>query len=151
LNRHSRLLGNDPDSVQVQQERGQRAFCSNRGRRGGCGRTVSIFLAGVLPRHSVPSWLLTQLLTDLLGGASVQAAAQSFGGVFALETVYRIRQRVRCRLGGVRVCLCREAKPPACALADPLLQTVRHLQAVFGAAVDLVAAFQLRFQCAFLG
>jgi hypothetical protein len=32
--------------------RGQRAFCSDRGQRGGCGRTVSLFLAVMLPRHS---------------------------------------------------------------------------------------------------
>ncbi len=51
LNCHSKLYGNDPDgSEDGRMERGQRVWCSNRGRRGGCGRSFPIFLAGVLPR-----------------------------------------------------------------------------------------------------
>ena len=54
LNRHSKLYGNDPHASdgQAQGQRGQRVWCSNRGQRGGCGRTVSLFLAVMLPRHS---------------------------------------------------------------------------------------------------
>ena len=73
--------------------RGQRVFCSNRGRRGGCGRTFSLFLAEVLPRHTFPASLLWQLLVRLLAGASLQAAAESLRLPFALETVYRLRRK----------------------------------------------------------
>ena len=52
LNRHSKLYGNQVDGSQDGRiQRGQRVWCSNRGQRGGCGRSFSLFLAGVLPRH----------------------------------------------------------------------------------------------------
>lgn len=131
--------------------RGQRVFCSNRGRRGGCGRTFAIFLAGVLPRHSVPSGLLARLLDGLMDGASVQEAVQRLRAPFALETFYRLR-RLLCRhLDRVRVTLCSRQAPPTCGQTDPLLQTLLHLRCVFGAAPDAVAAFQLHFQRPFLG
>ena len=53
LNCHSKLYGNDPDSTQGGRiQRGQRVWCCSRGQRGGCGKTFSIFLADVLPRHT---------------------------------------------------------------------------------------------------
>ena len=150
LNRHSRLSGNAPDEAAGRRLRGQRVFCSNRGVRGGCGRTFSLFLADVLPRHSVPTVLLTRLLVGLLGGASLKAAAESLRAPFAVETFYRLARRLRHRLDPVRVRLCGHAPPPACAHSDPLLQTIAHLLQTAGAA-DFVATFQYRFQHPFLG
>jgi hypothetical protein len=80
-------LGNDPERADGQRRRGQRAFCSNRGRRGGCGRTVAICFAGVLPRHSVTTGLLTRLCAGLLTGSSLKAAAEALDAPFALETI----------------------------------------------------------------
>jgi len=105
----------------------------------------------VLPRHSVTSSLLARLLASLLTGAALKSAAEALRAPFALETFYRLRQRLRQRLGSVRVKLHQAQKPPACPHADPLLQTVAHLQHVFGGEADAVSAFQLRFQCPFLG
>ena len=65
LNCNSRLYGNDPDgSEDGRIQRGQRVWCSNRGQRRGCGRSFSIFLAGVLPRLSpeaTEQFILAQL------------------------------------------------------------------------------------------
>ena len=47
LNRHSFLYGNALDSPNGRELRGQRFLCCPRGRRGGCGRTFPVFLAGV--------------------------------------------------------------------------------------------------------
>lgn len=105
----------------------------------------------MLPRHSVPSAVLARLLGGLLSGASLQAAAETLRVPFAVETFYRLRQRLRRRLDQVRVCLCREAQPPVCSHTDPLLQTVAHLHAVFCGERDVVAAFQRHFQRPFLG
>jgi len=151
LNRHSRLLGNDPDHVDAQRRHGQRAFCSDRGRRGGCGRTFAIFFADVLPRHSVTATLLARLLAGLLTGAALRSVAEVLRTPFALETFYRLRQRLRRRLDPVRVCLCQEQRPPVGTHPEPLLQTVAHLQSVFPGAGNIVAAFQQRFQRPFLG
>ncbi|MBC8010674.1 MAG: hypothetical protein H7067_11330 [Burkholderiales bacterium] len=150
LNRHSRLYGNDYASAQrdARRLRGQRVHCSACGTRGGCGRTFPIYLADVLPRHSVPGALLTLLLVGLLAGTSVHAAAaaQPLLGPFSLLTFYRLAARLGRQNDHLRVLLSGVSTPPPCAHADPLRETIAHLRAVFAAAADLVAAFQLRFQ-----
>jgi hypothetical protein len=144
-------LGNDPGRADAQRLRGQRAFCSNRGRRGGCGRTVAIFFAEVLPRHSVTTGLLTRLLSGLQQGGSLKAVAEALGAPFALETFYRLRQRLRRRLDQMRVCLHREQRPPRSTQSDPLLQTFEHLRCAFPGEPDPAAGFQGHFQRAILG
>jgi hypothetical protein len=151
LNRHSLLLGNDPTRPAGQRLRGQRVFCSNRGQRGGCGRTFSLCLADILPRHTFTAPLLWQLLVRLLADASLKAAVEQLNLSFALETVYRLRRVLRQRLERIRTLLCREQKPPASAQTDALLQTVEHLQIIFPRSACALSAFQLHFQRPFLG
>jgi hypothetical protein len=151
LNRHSFLYGNDPAKPDGQQLRGQRVYCSSRGQRGGCGRTFSIFLAEVLPRHSVTAIWLWKLLLRLLAGVSLKAAVQSLACPFALETFYDLRQRLRQRLDALRPLLYRQQKPPAGSDADPLLHTMRHLQALFPQAVCPPQEFQLLFARPLMG
>lgn len=151
MNRHSRLLGNDPDKVAAQRPRGQRVFCSNRGQRGGCGRTFAWFFAAVLPRHSVTAALLMQLFVGLLQGLALKSAAEALRAPFVLETFYRLVRRLRRRLDVVRTCLCREHPAPPSRHADPLLHSVEHLFAAFPNAAHAPAAFQQRFQRPFLG
>jgi hypothetical protein len=150
LNRHSVLRGNAPAAAQGAIVRGQRAYCSARGKRGGCGRTFAFFFAGVLPRHSVTSALLTRLFAHLLGGQSLKAAAEALRSPFVLETFYRLRRRTRARLDLLRAQLHREQPPPPCAHGEPWLQTLAHLRAVFAGEADWVSAFQRRFQRPFL-
>lgn len=151
LNRHSILRGNDPTQTSGQSARGQRVFCSSRGQRGGCGRTFSILLAEVLPRHTLTATLVWPWLVELLAGLCPKAAAEKLGLPFALESVYRLRCKLRRRLDDWRVQLCREQPPPATTRTDPLLHSLEHLRAVFAAEVCPPAAFQLRFQRPFLG
>jgi hypothetical protein len=126
-------------------------FCSNRGQRGGCGGTFSLFLADVLPRHTFTSTLLWKLLCQWLAAASIQAAAQSLPRTFPLETVYHLLCRLRQRLDAVRCRLCLEQKAPDSSQTDPLRQTVEHLQSVFPNTLCPVAEFQLFFRQPFLG
>jgi len=151
LNRHSRSVGNDPLRASGQSFRGQRVFCSNRGRRGGCGRTFSLVLADVLPRHTMTASLLWRWLVKLLAGFSLKAAAEKLRLPFALETVYRLRRGLRQCLASVRTRLCREQSPPASGQTNPLLQTVEHLRQVFSDSECPPAAFQLHFQRPLLG
>src|SRR6267154_199592 len=120
LNCHSKLCGNDPDSTQLPAglQRGQRVWCSNRGRRGGCGRSFSIFLAEVLPRHTVTGRWLWRLLQRLLGGGSIKKAFEALAPPFALDTLYHLLHRLRARLAAVRTALCREQKPAASSQSD---------------------------------
>jgi hypothetical protein len=151
LNRHSILYGNDPFHCAKERVRGQRVFCSNRGRRGGCGKTFSVFLADTLPRHTLTATLLWQWLIQKLAGLSAKAAAEKANLPFALETVYYLRRKLRCGLARLRTLLCREQAPPSSAQADPVLQSVEHLRSAFPCEACPPAAFQLGFQVPFLG
>ena len=154
LNRHSKLYGNDPANPGSQAERGQRVFCSDRGQRGGCGRTFSIFLAEVLPRHTVRAGVVSRLLKELLAGSSIKAAVeklpQNCSG-FGLETLYHSLARLRGRLDAVRSWLCRRQAAPESSQSEPLLQTAEHLQRVFPEALCPVSEFQVVFQEPLLG
>jgi hypothetical protein len=75
----------DPATENGRLCRGQRIFCSNRGQRGGCGRTFSIFFADTLPRHTVSATLLWKLLGRLLAASSLKAAAQSLALPFVSD------------------------------------------------------------------
>jgi hypothetical protein len=151
LNRHSRALGNDPLVADGETVRGQRVYCSNRGLRGGCGRTFAFFLADVLPRHTLRASLVWPWLVQWLAGLSLKAAAEKLRLPFALETIYRLGRGLRRRLDGLRTRLCREQSPAASTHSDPLRQTVEHLQTVFAGSSCPPADFQLRFQMPFLG
>ena len=144
-------MGNDPQAAAGERFRGQRVYCSNRGLRGGCGRTFAFFLADILPRHTLTAALVWSWLVQVLAGLSHKAAAETLRLPFALETVYRLRRRLRQGLDQVRTRLCREQSPPASAHADPLLQTMEHLRRVFSGGGCPPADFQLRFQHPFLG
>lgn len=151
LNRHSVLYGNDPTKPNGLLSRGQRVFCSNRGQRSGCGRTFSIFLADVLPRHSVRATLLWKLLCQLQEGSSIKAAAQSLGSVFALETFYGLVRRLRSRMDVLRPWLFQQSKPPQCSDIDPLLHTLSHLQSLFAQGPCPLAQFQMAFARPLMG
>jgi hypothetical protein len=151
LNRHSFLYGNDPDCPNGRRLRGQRAFCSDRGRRGGCGRAFSVFLADVLPRFTVAASLLWRLLCLLLDGGSVLGAINALRSPLSQQTFYQLLRRARLRLDFLRPVLCQAASISPSALADPLLQTVEHFKAAFPQAGCPPALFQARFQKALFG
>ena len=142
-------------AVDGQIARGQRVFCSDRGQRGSCGKTFSLFLAGVLPRHTFNATLLWALLLKLLGGATIKSAAEILALPFSLEAVYAIVRRCRQRQEVVRSLLTREAAAPLCQQSVPLFQTLEHLRKIFAAPAtapaDMLAAYQQHFQRPFLG
>jgi hypothetical protein len=105
----------------------------------------------VLPRHSVTATWLWKLLLELLAGASLKAAAQSLALPFALETLYQLRQRLRLRLDVLRPLLWQREKPPAGSDRDPLLHTLRHLQALFPEVDCPLQEFQLRLARPLMG
>lgn len=151
LNRHSVLRGNDPAVANGSLARGQRVFCSDRGQRGGCGKTFPLFFAEVLPRHTFPASQLWALLRALLAGKAIRTAAETLRLPFSSEAAYGIIRRVRRRLDGVRSWLCRERPPPPSSRTDPLLQTLSHLQTLFPRNSCALTAYQRHFQQAFFG
>jgi hypothetical protein len=83
-------------------QRGQRVWCSDRGQRGGCGRSFSVFPAEVLPGGTVRAPALWAFLERLLAGCSIKAAFESLGLAFALETFCHLLQRLRGQLARLR-------------------------------------------------
>ncbi len=108
-------------------------------------------LADILPRHTLTASLVWQWLLKLLAGLSLKAAAEKVRLPFALETLYRLRRKLRRQLDRLRARLCREQSPPVSAQTDPLLQTLEHLRTVFPGSGCPLADFQLHFQHPFLG
>jgi hypothetical protein len=151
LNRHDRIQGNDPETANKKMLRGRRVWCSNRGRRGGCGRTMRIMFACVLPRHSVKAGMLSGLLEHLGAGASIKGAWERCGLPVQLQSVYHLVQRVRERLPAVRTALLSRGPPPDSLHTDPLRQTAEHLRSAFPQKKCPVAAFQHAFQTPIMG
>jgi hypothetical protein len=110
---------------------------------------VSIFFSGVLPRQTLSATLLWQVLAAMLGGKSIHAAAE--GLALVLETFYSACRRVRRRLDALRAALCQRQTPPPSKQSLPLLQTLEHLQAVFGHCDCPLEDYQLHFQQPLMG
>jgi len=151
LNRHDRLKGSDPAEASKQMLRGRRVYCSNRGQRGGCGRTMRIVFAWILPRHTVKAGMLAGLLKHLGSGGSIKSAWERSRLPLQLQSIYQLVQRFRERLSAVRSALLSRCPPPASLDSDPLLQTAEHLRCAFPSEKCPVAAYQYAFQSPIMG
>ena len=129
--------------------RGQSVLCSNRDQRRGCGHTFPIFLASVLPRHTVAAPALWTFILALLAGHSLKAAAQHLP--FAVDTFYGLRRKMRLKLDILSTRLLGSLSPPCNKRSDPLLATFEFLLSAFAGCACPLAAFQLHFQVSFLG
>jgi hypothetical protein len=143
---HGYMRGYDDSQSSVTTKRGHRIFCSNRNRRKGCGKTVSVLLAhcikhSIFTAHSI--WLF---FSNALSGMSKR---RSMGNVHASpSTPYRLWKRLRDNIPNIRTRLSRIAAPPDTADV-PEIQTLRHLSAVFADPLNPISAFQLLFQDSF--
>jgi hypothetical protein len=153
LNFHSLLKGNHPCSASGRCWRGQRIFCSNRGHRGGCGKTFPVFFAHIIPRHTFAAPLLWAImtLTALTRLISIKAAWEQSGHRLSLDGFYHLLQRLRHRLATWRSALCRLITPPAGCHVDPFKQTIEHFHVAFAFGKNALSAFQMRFQTSVAG
>lgn len=140
---HGRVLGYAERSSE-RVVRGRRLFCSNRGRRHGCGRTVAIRLASVIVRHVVRADTWFALFVALAHGARCAAGWRS-SSTMSLRTGYRLRDRLAHARHALPTMLLSRAPPPEAVNASADAQLVAHLRAVLG---DDTASFD-RYQHAF--
>lgn len=146
LNAHGYLRGYG-EGIDKASVRGRRVFCSNRGRRGGCGRTHAYFLASVIPRASLAASTLWRFLYLILSGFSKRAAHARSN---SLGTPQRIWARCINAQSPIRFNLCSLAQPPPMLVKVPFLQVVRHLMDAFPNSLCPVSAYQSAFQISFL-
>lgn len=149
LIRHGYLKGVG-EGANDEVQRGWRIFCSNRNRRKGCGRTYSVLLAHFLFRRMVSAETLWRLLQGLRQGLSAKAAWEKVSSPFSPDTAYRLRKAFARSQTVIRSLLLRAGPVPRMTVADPTLQVIEHLRALFKRSACPVADFQLRFQTAFL-
>lgn len=135
---------------------GKRVFCSNRGRRTGCGRTMRLYLDSALHRlHYAASHLLAFVFA-LLAGMPVQQAYRHATGCPEPRHAWRWLHRLRQQLPSYRSLQLSPLLPAAptasCARRPPwhalLSSTFSWLQQHFTA--PLCATFQRQLQRPFL-
>jgi hypothetical protein len=114
--------------------RGRRFFCSNRGRRQGCGRTTSVLLDDFVASFAITATTLWALFCGLADGLSVQNATAQMIWPLSQHSAYRIARRVRAATLAWRSWLCAYQEAPQSDAAAPLLQLKEHLTAVLGEA-----------------
>ena len=137
INGHGLLRGGAEKSPGKDALRGRRFLCSDRGRRSGCGRTFSVFLAQVIAKASVRTGALWRFCHARLSGQGVLAAWELARSGFSLESAYRWWRRWRSAEPALRTHLWRGREPP-----EALGEAIIH---AYGAA-DPVAVFQVREQ-----
>jgi hypothetical protein len=131
--------------------RGRRVFCSNRHRRRGCGRTVSVLLAPALRGFTVWASTLAAFIVAVVAGASRKAAWQHASGNASTSSGYRLWRRLDQAQVHIRAKLFTLGVPPASLSAHPWAQLLDHLKSVAPSAVCVFAAFQELFQVDLLG
>jgi len=127
-----------------------RFFCSNRGRRGGCGRTFPVYFQDVLRRRQVSAPCFWRFILLVLRGMSRRAAWVELEPSFSLRHFYLLWDLVRRRQTVLREALCRLCAPPDSRREDPMLHFFEHLSCAFPTANCPIGAYQVHFQQSFL-
>lgn len=151
LHKHGSVNGNDHSQDQGRVCRGCRALCYKGRKSKGCGRTFSVMLAEFLPRHSLTTGLLQDMLDGIENGRTVKSVWETLKTKLALETFYHALQRLRKGMDRLRTALSSLAPPPATEHRLPLLQTITHLRNAFPKQGCPLSAFQCTLQKPFMG
>lgn len=150
LNLHGYLRGYDEKIYGKRIIRGRRIFCSNRGRRRGCGCTFSILAAGVLKKFIAGAKSFWRFLNNIAGGLNKIQSFKPAMPNFSQSSCYRFMKKFQITQSKIRSKLLRLCPPPVCASQTAVIQTIFHLRAAFKNSVCPITAFQKHFQTAFL-
>ena len=149
LNLHGYLRGYREDSSE-EEVRGRRVYCSKRGRRGGCGHTFSVLLAGVIRGFRISAESLWRFLCNVAGGMSPQEALSTVLPTWTEAAGASLWRRFSAAQVHIRDLLLRVIAPPPCDSTVPALHTIAHLRTAFPAASCPISAFQIHFQTSLL-
>ena len=144
LIRHGVLTGFD-DSGPRRTVRARRIFCSNRHRRCGCGRTISVWIADKIRRLSLIARTVWAFLKRAVAG-TLAAAIRATNSVRSDRTMRRVWTRFQRAQSAIRTALLNRGPPPTSAAAafrrPAEAHVLAHLQSAFPQAACPVAAFQ---------
>lgn len=132
--------------------RGKRIFCSNRNRRGGCGKTFSAIGSHILKRFILNSHDLWKFLINLSeGNTTKKEAFEKEKFPVRLSMAYRLWSKISFNQSRLRIKLSKKHPPPGkSSFKHPLFETIYHLKNTFPDSIDPIAAFQMTFQESFL-
>ncbi len=145
LIRHGVLTGFDDANPPRRTLRARRMFCSNRHRRPGCGRTISVWIAHTIRRLSLGTRTLWHFLWRVATGTLMDANGNTHAP-FSDRTLRRIVTRVDLARSRIRTALCARCPPPT-GPPDPgprpvLAEVLAHLPAAFPYPECPLAAYQ---------
>jgi hypothetical protein len=145
LIRHGSLRGYDDANPQRKVLRARRVFGSNRHRRPGCGRTVSVFLAEKLRRSSLSARTLVAFLRHAATDG-IAAAARAVKTPLSGRTLQRVGGRFDRAQSRIRTALLGRGPPPRGpnrpARRPDAAQVLAHLEAAFPHDPSPIAAYQ---------
>jgi hypothetical protein len=145
LNRHGSLTAFDDSSPRRKTLRARRIFCSNRGRRPGCGRTTSVWMADKVRRLSVTTRSLGTFLRRAVADG-LAAAIRAATGPRSDRTWQRLWTRFDRAQSRIRTALWGRGPPPefppGTVRRPDAAQVLAHLHAAFPDADCPLAAFQ---------
>ncbi len=154
LIRHGYLRGFDERHPKQKAVRARRVFCSNRIRRRGCGRTVSVWLADKIRRLGLTAGALWTFLTCVVAG-SIAAAIRTAPRHLTDRTWQRIWKRFDLGQSKIRTALSARCPPPDLLqpthpkLATPA-HVLAHLRAAFPHDDCSIASFQYSMRTFFV-
>ena len=146
LVKHGYIWGVDYSSKQPDSKiiRARRFFCSNKGTRCGCGKTVTVYHFHSIPKTSILAPLLWQWLQIVLDGFSIHSAWYYSGIKFSLSTAYRLWHKAKTHISYWKSQLVRLTDWSTISGTSVLGQVLNHFKSAFEA--EPFASLQLRFQ-----
>jgi hypothetical protein len=153
LIRHGVLTGFDDTNPPRLTIRARRIYCSNRHRRRGCGRTVSVWRAHTIRRLSITTRTLWRFLQRAVSG-SITSAIRDTDGPRSDRTFRRIWRRFDRGQSAVRTALHSRGPPPALptdsARRPATAHVLAHLRVTFPHDDCPIAAFQQAVRASFI-
>jgi hypothetical protein len=142
-----------PSDYRIPIIKGRRIFCSNRNRRTGCGRTVTLFFYDFIKQRLISTRLFWHFLYSILAGYSIEKAYNTIDPScpLSLSTFYRLWHKFKCTASHIRTFL--TDNYPHISLEEDCAyrETIRHLSEVFNdTGCDPIAEYQLSSQKSFI-
>lgn len=132
-------------------KRGHRIYCSNRGKKRGCGRTFSILISEFIKKFTISAQTLWCFLKKISEGVSTAFAFRETGSQMGKTSPYRLLRKFRYNQSRIRTYLTRVKDPPVYKnIKDSVIETIHHLKSVFQESPCPVSEFQHHFQASFL-
>ncbi|MCP3921070.1 MAG: hypothetical protein GY714_00645 [Desulfobacterales bacterium] len=147
---HGKLYGFTESDTSGKIKKGHRIFCSNKKKKNGCGRTVSIRISGFIKNHIISAGTVSDFLDNIKDGKSLAEANRDAGNKMKGSNVYLIFKKFQYNQVRIRTLLLRIKAPPfANNVKNAVIQTILHLKSVFKENSCPVSQFQYDFQTSF--